>query len=105
MQPNPQRTRQGTRSHPANDNSAVRRVVVNLRETAPITITETEVFDMLIGSFAAFAANDNEGHTPKSDAIQAPPLGAKVPLQPDERRQSCLKNDTNSRADRRSSNG
>ena len=60
----------------ANDNHFSRRVVVHLVPTAPITITELEVFDYLIGSFAGFAANDNERPKPYPDAIRDPPSDA-----------------------------
>lgn len=53
------RTRRGERH--ANDNApAERRIVVSLDPSAPITRTEIEVFDVLIGRFDQFAANDNE---------------------------------------------
>lgn len=58
---------------PANENRPSRRVVVNLVPVAPITITEVEVFDLLIGSFAGFAANDNERPKPNPDAMHDPP--------------------------------
>ncbi len=59
---------------PANDNHFSRLVIVNLMPTAPITITELEVFDHLIGSFAGLAANENESPKPCPDAIRDPPL-------------------------------
>lgn len=61
------------RSRPANDNMPKRRVVVQLSQRAPVTLVETEVFDALIGSFVAFAANDNDNPLPNPSAIRGPP--------------------------------
>lgn len=58
----------------ANDNQASRRVVVHLTSSVPISVVETEVFDILIGSIAAFAANDNERPNPHPAAIRGPPI-------------------------------
>jgi hypothetical protein len=57
----------------ANENRPSRRVLVKLVPTAPISITEVEVFDHLIGSFAGFAANDNEHPKPNPNAMHDPP--------------------------------
>jgi hypothetical protein len=59
---------------PANDHAPVRRVVVDLPSTAPITQTEVEVFDLLIDRFDLFAANDNEAPNPHPTAIRGPPM-------------------------------
>ncbi|MEI9930537.1 MAG: hypothetical protein WDM89_08305 [Rhizomicrobium sp.] len=62
---------------PANDNRPQRRVVVNLSPHIPISRTEVEVVDLLIGSFADFtavAANDNERPDPNPGEIRGPPM-------------------------------
>lgn len=57
----------------ANDNApAERRIVVSLDPSAPITRTEIEVFDVLIGRFDQFAANDNDNEPPPDPQ---PPAG------------------------------
>jgi hypothetical protein len=63
------------RRGPANDNYSTRHVVVELDARAPITITEVEVFDYLIGANLALAANDNERPDHNPAAIRdSPPL-------------------------------
>ncbi len=60
-------------SRAANDNTPRHRVIVQLSPYAPVTLVEVEVFDSLIGSFAAFAANDNERLSPNPSVIRGPP--------------------------------
>jgi hypothetical protein len=80
MQPLPKpRTQGGRFTKAANDNNSSRRVVIQLPANAPVTITEIEVFDLLIGAATCFAANDNERYDPHSDAIRAPPSMPSVP--------------------------
>jgi len=57
-----------------NDNRPQRRVFVQLSPNVPVTLVETEVFDLLMGSFVEFAANDNQRPCPNPSEIRGPPL-------------------------------
>lgn len=61
---------------PANDNGGERAVIVSLDPQTPVTRVEVEVFDLLIGRFDQFAANDNQGTDPDPKQIRAPPRAA-----------------------------
>lgn len=72
----------------ANDNQPSRRVVVHLSPHVPISLVETEVFDILIGPLIEFAANDNERHNPHPDAIRGPPARVLADAQPFQRKEA-----------------
>ncbi len=61
---------------PANNRAPDRRIIVNLHPGVPICTVEIEVFDLLIGSFEAFATNDNERPDPNPGEIRGPPMCA-----------------------------